>query len=57
MKYTSIDAALFFENRKRFNEKLTGSWEPGDKIIKGTLHVDFEIDKNDFHFGEGSLRF
>jgi hypothetical protein len=25
MKYTSIDAALFFENRKRFNEKLKPS--------------------------------
>jgi len=32
---------------KRFNEALTGRWRPGDKIIKGTLHMDFEIAKED----------
>jgi len=31
---------------KRF-EALTGRWKPGDKIVKGTLHWDFEIDKDD----------
>ena len=30
---------------KRF-EALTGRWNPGDKIIKGTLHWDFEIYKD-----------
>lgn len=34
---------------KRFNEKLKHQWlfKPGDKIITGTLHYDFEINKNE----------
>lgn len=34
---------------KRFNEELKNKWlfKPGDKIVKGTLHYDFEINKNE----------
>ena len=39
MKYTSIDSALFFENRKRFNEKL----KPSSMVI---IHSNDEFPRS-----------
>ncbi len=32
---------------KRFENMKENWWKPGDIIIKGVLHKEFEIDKND----------
>jgi len=32
---------------QRFNKSLDGRYGPTDKILKGTLHMEFEVPKSD----------